>query len=1196
MKVLPKIILSLVLISLTSFCYSQAEKINLGSNFIASNLGQFGLVESDINSMIVTDMYQSKHNGVTHIYYTQAIDGIPVHNAVINVNLTKDNQVLFSNSTFVEDVQKKVQKSADKLSAIEAVNFTAQDLGFKNPEPVQLLKSVSENELTFKKSTFSDGDIRVKKKYFLTEDNTVELVWEVNFADSRNDDSWNSMVSAANGKVLDHENRTIYCQHSKGQYHNHDASCRKIQESVATKKVLDNSQMGATYRVYPFPIESPLYGDHQLVTDPHIVEASPYGWHDIDGVDGPEFTFTRGNNVHAYEDEDDNDISGNNEPEGGMELMFDFTHNQELEPEGSIEADVTNLFYANNMVHDITYLLGFDEAAGNFQVNNYGNGGTGGDHVIAHALDGSGTNNANFSLTRDGDNGNMNMFRWDLPTAGLFTVNEPQPLAGSYPNGEAGDGWGFDNSYATVDVTGEMALAFDADPQFPDLVCGDVVNPEEIDGKIAMIYRGLCEFGRKALNAEDAGAIAVVICNVPGAGGDPTSDGSDPISGGMAPGSVGADVTVPVIAMGFQDCNAIKASIEAGFPVTATIKPGDANPIQQVSSGFDNGIIIHEYGHGVSGRLVGGPNTVCVGGRDEQMGEGWSDILALMLTVEPGDEGTDSRGIGNYADGRGPDGRGIRRQPYSTDRNINSQTFKDIKATTAPHPLGEVWVDMLWDMYWEFVELYGFDADWSNTESGNFKATQLVIDGMKMIGCDVGFINGRDAILAADMANNNGEHQCMIWNVFAERGLGWFADGGSSNNRNDGVENFDTRPDCIESLKIWKDIASKIDFGSQTMVTLTVANHKPEDLTEVVVSDFIPEGLSYVDGSASMEPTLSNDQIIFDLDMLASQQEMSITYMVEADGSANSQVLRHNAVETSAELNQWEREIVEGNNFWQTSSSTIFPVYSGEQAWYVEEIDDNTEQIIGFNNFEVVGELPVLRFFHRINTEFARNGGFVEFSLDNVIWTDAKDLFIRNGYDCPLQYTTFAIPSHFAFSGRTDDYIDSWIDLSAFKGQTISIRFRFGTNAGTGNTPNDETFAPGSGWFIDDLDLIDLVQAETQACVSTTTDQDCTPFFTSILDSEVVSSTNFNSFEGVDVQVFPNPANDYFTVNINADHTFDAELSLWSMDGRMVHQQDIKVQSSDMRITTSTNHLEAGFYIVHLKSGSEIYTHKLMIH
>src|SRR5262249_47184562 len=74
------------------------------------------------------------------------------------------------------------------------------------------------------------------------------------------------------------------------------------------------------------------------------------------------------------------------------------------------------LFYWNNFMHDKLYELGFTEAAGNFQNNNFGRGGLGNDAVQADAQDGGGFNNANFSTPPDGSPGRMQMYLFDGPT------------------------------------------------------------------------------------------------------------------------------------------------------------------------------------------------------------------------------------------------------------------------------------------------------------------------------------------------------------------------------------------------------------------------------------------------------------------------------------------------------------------------------------------------------------------------------------------------------------------------------------------------------------------------------------------------------------------------------------------------------------------------------------------------------------
>lgn len=82
----------------------------------------------------------------------------------------------------------------------------------------------------------------------------------------------------------------------------------------------------------------------------------------------------------------------------GKDIVFDFEFDPTMEPKEYIDAAVTNLFYWNNMIHDLFYVYGFNERSGNFQrVNPPKTGGRGNDEVIANAQDGSGFNNANFA-------------------------------------------------------------------------------------------------------------------------------------------------------------------------------------------------------------------------------------------------------------------------------------------------------------------------------------------------------------------------------------------------------------------------------------------------------------------------------------------------------------------------------------------------------------------------------------------------------------------------------------------------------------------------------------------------------------------------------------------------------------------------------------------------------------------------------
>jgi len=188
---------------------------------------------------------------------------------------------------------------------------------------------------------------------------------------------------------------------------------------------------------------------------------------------------------------------------------------------------------------------------------------------------------------------------------------------------------------------------------------------------------------------------------------------------------------------------------------------------------LENDIPIHEYGHGVSNRLTGGSaQGNCLGGTTSGgMGEGWSDTLANYFTRRATDTRDMTVTLGSYVTNTAG---GIRRFPYSTDMKVNPDTFSIVSTLSGVHAYGSYWAEVLWEMYWNLVDQYGFSANLFDPkqQKGNIIAIQLVIGGMKLQPCNPRFISARDAILAADKAYYGGANKCLIWKAFAKRGLG----------------------------------------------------------------------------------------------------------------------------------------------------------------------------------------------------------------------------------------------------------------------------------------------------------------------------------------------------------------------------------------------------------------------------------------
>jgi len=699
-----------------------------------------GLSEGDLEGVIVTGHHRSAHNGVTHVYLRQSYRGIEVVNSSLGVHLLPDGRVLRVHDRFVRDLSTRVGSVAPALAAEMAVLNSAAAVGLPAAASLRLVENAvgADRATQFVSRRLSLDEIPARLRLLIAPSGDVRLVWEVALRVPSGRHWWNVWVDAENGNVLERADRSA-----------------------------DDS-----YQVFARPKESPLDGPQTIEVDPAHPIGSPFGWHDTDGAAGAEFTDTRGNNVDAHDDLDANNIPGAR-VDGGPSLDFIEPFDPDLPPLANLDSAIVNLFYWNNTVHDLLYLYGFDEAAGNFQENNYGNGGVGGDMVQADAQDGADFNNATFSTPADGFDPRMTMFRWkSLPT---LTIDSPANIAGDYEAGPASFGPDLD----LTGVGGDFELVDDASGN-PSEGCNALTG--FTPGRVAIVDRGSCEFGVKVLNAEQAGAIAAVVVNNQG----------DEVQS-MGGGAVGDQVTIPSVFIGQSDGEAIKAELGGGVDGRMT-----RDPDKDRDSDHDNGVIIHEYAHGLSNRLTDGPNSVfCLNtlSNPEQMGEGWSDWLALVMTAVETDTGAASRGIGNYLVFEDSDGSGIRNFPYSTDLGINPQTYADIAVTNIPHGVGEIWAAMIWDMYWLLVDEYGWGDVWTEPDSGPGLALQLVIDGMKLQPCNPNFAEARDAILDADVANNGGANRCLIWDAFAKRGMGVSADAGGPSNT-DGTEAFDTPANC----------------------------------------------------------------------------------------------------------------------------------------------------------------------------------------------------------------------------------------------------------------------------------------------------------------------------------------------------------------------------------------------------------------
>ncbi len=738
--------------------------------------------DADLADIIVTDQYQTKHNGLTHVYLQQRIGGIEIDGATVNYNILEDGKINSHGGRFINNLKDRIYARKPSISATKALQIVLSNLEIESSSFPSIIEYSAGNDkkVIFEKGDIAHENIPARLIYVIDEEEKLRLSWELNVYEKSAENAWVIALDALNGEVLKKQNLVLHCSFGGGF---ETAIHKNVKNPKSIISIKQNASLtNDSYKVFAFPVESPNHGDRTLEVSPWDVagDAGTLGWHD-DGSN--ESDHTKGNNVDAYEDNNNsNSPTGGNDAraDGGPNHEFDFTLDLEADPLTQQDPIITNLFYWNNILHDVMYQYGFDEESGNFQEDNLDRGGLGSDYVRAEAQDninGSG-NNANFYTPSDGNNPRMQMYLWDPVVKDSLEVNAPESVEGKYVMALAAFGGDLDDP-----LTGNVVEVDDGSNN-PSLGCNDLDNGDDINGNIALIDRGSCQFGTKCLNAQDAGAIAVIVCN---------NVSGNPIT--MGGGNDGDQVTIPAVMIRKDDCETIRVELENGLNVTMedTFSP-------KLDSDLDNGVITHEYTHGISNRLTGGAGNVGCLNNAEQMGEGWSDFYALWMTTQSDDDHNDPRGMGTYLLGEPIDGDGIRPTPYSTSFTINASTYEDIDNSSeisVPHGIGYLWCTMLWDLNWALINAHGYDSDLYNSggSAGNLVAMQLIMDGLKIQPCSPGFEEGRDAILEADTTNNGGANGDIIWNVFARRGMGYSADQGSSGSRFDGSAAFDLPPD-----------------------------------------------------------------------------------------------------------------------------------------------------------------------------------------------------------------------------------------------------------------------------------------------------------------------------------------------------------------------------------------------------------------
>ncbi len=379
--------------------------------FVADRADLFHISPVELDNARVERDFVSDHNGVTHLTLQQQINGIDLFGCEVLANVSPRGELINISSTMLPRPAGDFAPIAPVLSPLDALRAAAASIGIQmtaDPSPLAGPDGVNRKQTWQNTPDFrADERITTELIYFPLTQTDIRPAWSLLVPEIGIGNTYEMMVDATNGQILRRWNRL------------HDATTEAITMRVYTD---DDPAPGTPGNSTPVSTQFPFVARSLVTVNPADV---PYSTINVNGWINDGVNETSGNNVHSHLDLSNTNPSSTGGVAGSSYRVFDFP----LEPASppyditvapsnanARNAAVTQLFYLCNIYHDRLWSLGFKENSKNFQLDNYGRGGTANDRVQADCQDGGGTNNANFSTSgSDGSSARMQMYIFTGP-------------------------------------------------------------------------------------------------------------------------------------------------------------------------------------------------------------------------------------------------------------------------------------------------------------------------------------------------------------------------------------------------------------------------------------------------------------------------------------------------------------------------------------------------------------------------------------------------------------------------------------------------------------------------------------------------------------------------------------------------------------------------------------------------------------
>ena len=398
---------------------SEAKRADILRAFIKQNSALFGLDEQQVNALKTAADYA--HGNLSFAHLEQEVNGLRVFQGEIKAAFTERGEIARVVNNLAPSLDYRNLSTDAAISAERAVGEAAKSIGVRiNENDVRRAESVAgDKKIRFERGQFA-GATEAEKIYFPVETGAARLAWQILL--------WRE--TDAFYVIVDAQDRTLLWRKNITEYQTQAATYNVYGNATSMMKTADSPTAFTPGCATPNPCPEPPIINRQSFT--LIGNEFPNAFNNLGWIpDGENRTI--GNNAEAGIDRQaPNGVDDNGWAFGNPNRNFVYNYNpapgnpppgeeplppvQTYPPSAFQQGSITNAFYAVNRYHDELYRLGFNEAARNFQTDNFGRGGVGNDSISVELQDGSGTTNANFTTPADGGRGRLQLYVWTNPT------------------------------------------------------------------------------------------------------------------------------------------------------------------------------------------------------------------------------------------------------------------------------------------------------------------------------------------------------------------------------------------------------------------------------------------------------------------------------------------------------------------------------------------------------------------------------------------------------------------------------------------------------------------------------------------------------------------------------------------------------------------------------------------------------------